>query len=115
MESSDERAKTQKIGKSVQLFLYGQTKHCTKEMPIYTRVTFTTFRQETPNTTEISTETSTSTITTTVLETQYPSGLNTTVTITVRPIETAFINATMTTTVNETGKYHSPNLTRYIS
>ncbi|PNP51180.1 hypothetical protein FNYG_15917 [Fusarium nygamai] len=87
MESSDKRAKTQ-IGADVQLFLFRQTEHCTKELPLYTRVTFTIFRQETPNTTEISTETSTSTITTTVLETQYPSGLNTTVTVTVLTLET---------------------------
>ncbi|KAL5593801.1 hypothetical protein FOBRF1_012903 [Fusarium oxysporum] len=102
MESPDGKAKTSKIGKDARLFSHPLGVYCTEDMPIKKTVTSTSFRVQTQNATKHSTKTHTLTCRTTIVKTQYPSGLDTTVTTTVRPIETLFFNATRTRIVDET-------------
>ncbi|KAL9564542.1 hypothetical protein ACKAV7_010994 [Fusarium commune] len=102
MEPPDGKAKTSKIGKDARLFSHRLGVYCTEDMPIKKTVTFTSFRVQTQNATKHSTKTHTLTCRTTIVKTQYPLGLDTTVTTTVRPIETVFVNATRTRIVNET-------------
>ncbi|KAF5267463.1 hypothetical protein FOXYS1_1660 [Fusarium oxysporum] len=102
MEPPDGKAKTSKIGKDARLFSQRLGVYCTEDMPIKKTVTSTSFRVQTQNATKQSTKTHILTCRTTIVKTQYPSGLDTTVTTTVRPIETVFVSATRTIVVNET-------------
>ncbi|KAI7768158.1 hypothetical protein LZL87_012007 [Fusarium oxysporum] len=102
MEPPDGKAKTSKIGKDARLFSHRLGVYCTEDMPIKKTLTFTSFRVQTQNATKHSTKTHTLNCRTTIVKTQYPLGLDTTVTTTVRPIETVFVNATRTRIVNET-------------
>ncbi|EWY82142.1 hypothetical protein FOYG_14260 [Fusarium oxysporum NRRL 32931] len=102
MEPHDKEAKTSEVGKDARLFKHRLGVYCTENMPIKMTVTSTSLRVQTQNATKLATTTCTVTVWTTVEGTQYPSGLDTTVTTTVRSIETVLINATKTTTVNET-------------
>jgi hypothetical protein len=118
MEPHDKEAKTSKVGKDARLFKHRLGVYCTEDMPIKMTVTSTSLRVQTQNATKLATTTCTVTVWTTVEGTQYPSGLDTTVTTTVRSIETVLINATKTTTVNETGKcssiFHSLHYLTYV-
>ncbi|KNB14253.1 hypothetical protein FOXG_13144 [Fusarium oxysporum f. sp. lycopersici 4287] len=102
MVPPDGKAKTSKIGKDARLFSQRLGVYCTEDMPIKKTVTSTSFRVQTQNATKQSTKTHILTCRTTIVKTQYPSGLDTTVTTTVRPIETVFVSATRTRIVNET-------------
>lgn len=99
----EEKATT--VGLDAKLFLHTLSVICTDDMPIKKTMTITSLRAQTQTIPKPSIATSTVTVWTTINETQYPTGLASTVTTTVYPIQTALANATKTITVNETGKY----------
>ncbi|KAF5568793.1 fem-1 like B [Fusarium phyllophilum] len=100
--SSELQEKTTTVGFNAKLFAHALSVICTDNMPIKKTATTTSFKTQTQTPHKPSTSTSTVTVWTSINETQYPPGLASTVTTTVHPIQTAFINVTKTITVDGT-------------
>ncbi|CVK85267.1 uncharacterized protein FPRN_06856 [Fusarium proliferatum] len=99
--SSELEEKTTTVGLDAKLFLHTLLVICTDDMPMKKTVTTTSFSAQTQTLPKTSIATSTVTVWTTINETQFPAGLDSTVTTTVYPIQTAVISATKTITVDE--------------